>query len=95
MWLKYLVTEIHNRLPGSIVIWYDSIISTGQLAWQSQLNDKNAEFFEICDYFFTDYKWNVEKLQECWATAESLGRTSDVFIGNDIWGRGTFGGGKS
>lgn len=93
-WLKYLVVELHNKLPGSIVMWYDSIISTGELAWQSQLNDKNVEYFEICDYFFTDYKWNVEKLQQTWSMAESLGRTSDVFIGNDLWGRGTFGGGK-
>jgi mannosyl-glycoprotein endo-beta-N-acetylglucosaminidase len=44
-WLQYLVVELHNRLPGSKVIWYDSIISSGKLQWQSELNDSNAEFF--------------------------------------------------
>lgn len=51
-------------------------------------------FLEMCDYFFTDYHWTIEKLQECWSFAESLQRTSDVFIGTDVFGRGTFGGGK-
>jgi mannosyl-glycoprotein endo-beta-N-acetylglucosaminidase len=93
-WLKYLVKEMHTQLPNSILIFYDSVTNAGELKWQSQLNEKNLEYFEICDYFFTDYHWNLEKLQEGWAFAESLQRTNDVFVGTDIWGRGTFGGGK-
>ncbi|KAL4510555.1 hypothetical protein ABPG72_004709 [Tetrahymena utriculariae] len=91
-WTRYLRDKIHVEVPGSVIIFYDSIISTGQLQWQSQLNNNNRMFFEVSDLFFTDYKWQVHQLQQSMEAAGN--RKLDVFTGIDIFGRGTYGGGK-
>lgn len=39
--VEYLTSQIHQAIPGSEVIWYDSVLNTGQLKWQDELNDKN------------------------------------------------------
>lgn len=36
-----LTDAMHDKIPHSQVIWYDSVISTGELKWQNELNDKN------------------------------------------------------
>lgn len=43
--VEYLTSEMHRVVPSSIVIWYDSVISTGELKWQDQLNDNNKSVF--------------------------------------------------
>lgn len=45
------------------------------------------------DYFFSDYHWNLQSLETTVALAESIERGTDVFMGNDVFGRGTYGGG--
>jgi mannosyl-glycoprotein endo-beta-N-acetylglucosaminidase len=45
------------------------------------------------DYFFTDYHWGLGQLESTAALSESLDRSTDIFIGNDVFGRGTYGGG--
>lgn len=71
----------------------------GALDWQQQLNDKNHRFFQVTDGFFTDYKWNPDLLRGSQQNFEALMRDSgrstfDLFCGNDVFGRGTFGGGQ-
>jgi len=61
-WLGVLKEELHNTVPGSLVIWYDSVLHDGNLRWQSALNDKNYRFFQVTDGFFTDYHWQLENL---------------------------------
>ena len=39
--LEYLKKKLHDRIPHSQLIWYDSVIPSGQLQWQNQLNDLN------------------------------------------------------
>ena len=39
--VEYLTLKLHEALPESLVIWYDSVITTGELKWQDQLNDRN------------------------------------------------------
>lgn len=36
-----LTDAMHDKNPESQVIWYDSVISTGDLKWQNELNSKN------------------------------------------------------
>ena len=68
-WVKYLTDTMHKHIPGSLVIFYDSITTSGSLQWQSELNYQNKVvdnfislekkyskmFFDVCDMFFTDY----------------------------------------
>jgi len=49
-------------------------------------------FFNVSDYFFTDYKWDEVKLiQSSFNAGEQLGK---LITGIDIFGRGSFMGGK-
>ena len=100
-WLGILREELHSAIPGSLVIWYDSVLHDGQLRWQSALNDKNYRFFQATDGFFSDYHWQLENLDETLETYKTQIQpvlphlsTYDIFYGNDIYGRGTYGGGK-
>lgn len=39
--LHYLTTQLHQQVPGGLVLWYDSVVSSGQLRWQDELNEQN------------------------------------------------------
>jgi len=48
--LRYLRAQIHQRIPGGELIWYDSVISsTGEVAWQDKLSPENYAFFQQTD----------------------------------------------
>ncbi|KAL0401152.1 UNVERIFIED_CONTAM: Cytosolic endo-beta-N-acetylglucosaminidase 1 [Sesamum latifolium] len=90
--VSYLSETMHSSLPGSLVIWYDSVTVDGELSWQNQLNDKNKPFFDLCDGIFVNYSWEEDfpKL-----SADAAGdRKFDVYMGIDVFGRGTYGGGQ-
>ena len=92
--LKDLTKHVHSIIGAhGIVLWYDSIdAKTGTVRWQSELNESNLVFFDQVDGIFLDYHWNEEKVRRTSTLAKSLGRCRDVFVGSDIWGRGSFGG---
>ncbi|KAF9103397.1 hypothetical protein BGX27_010600 [Mortierella sp. AM989] len=90
--LAYLREQIHARVPGGELIWYDSVISsTGELAWQDKLSPENYRFFEQTDGIFINYTWKEYAVGESVALAGP--RNRDVYTGIDVWGRNTFGGG--
>lgn len=41
LFLRYLTDQMHERVPGSLVLWYDSVVENGQLRWQNELNESN------------------------------------------------------
>ncbi|MED6156811.1 hypothetical protein PIB30_017802 [Stylosanthes scabra] len=89
--VNHLTLTMHSSVPGSLVIWYDSVTDDGSLYYQNQLNKYNKPFFDICDGIFANYFWqeNFPKL-----SADVAGdRKYDVYMGIDVFGRGTFGGG--
>ena len=43
--VKYLTEKMHAAVSHSLVIWYDSVIETGQLQWQDEVNKKNWYIF--------------------------------------------------
>ncbi|CAA0831346.1 Cytosolic endo-beta-N-acetylglucosaminidase 1, partial [Striga hermonthica] len=90
--VSYFTQTLHSKLPGSLVIWYDSITIDGSLSWQNQLNASNKPFFDRCDGIFVNYFWldDYPKL-----SADVAGdRKYDVYMGVDVFGRGTYGGGQ-
>ncbi|KAM9392264.1 cytosolic endo-beta-N-acetylglucosaminidase [Pholidichthys leucotaenia] len=94
LFLRYLTDQIHERcqMPDSLVIWYDSVIQTGELKWQNELNQSNRMFFDACDGFFTNYNWTEENL----ANMKGLlgqDRQADVYVGVDVFARGNVVGG--
>lgn len=87
--LKFLTERIHEVVPNGKVFWYDSVVNTGHLRWQNELNDKNIDFFRDCDGVLLNYGWNTENLDK---TAQILSRNPEamakVFVGIDVFGRG-------
>ncbi|CAG8457278.1 17409_t:CDS:2 [Racocetra persica] len=90
-WLKYLTQEMHKNVPNSLVIWYDSVTTAGQIKYQNILNDKNISFFNVCDGLFTNY-W-YDKNGPAFSAMAAGPRNRDVYTGIDTYGRGTYGGG--
>lgn len=43
LFLRYLTDQMHERVPGSAVIWYDSVLKDGSLKWQNELNEGNRQ----------------------------------------------------
>ncbi|KAI9156743.1 hypothetical protein LWI28_011490 [Acer negundo] len=90
--VSHLTNTMHSSLPGSLVIWYESVTIDGILRWQNQLNKKNKPFFDICDGIFVNYLWTEKYVKHSAAVAGN--RKYDVYMGIDVFGRGTFGGGQ-
>lgn len=84
-----LTQRMHEDVRHGMVLWYDSIIDSGALLWQNELNDKNKSFFDLCDGILINYTWNEKNLER---TAKILdekgGDIQKVFIGIDVFGRG-------
>lgn len=85
--LKAVTTETHRSVPGSLVIWYNSVLLDGKLDWQNELNEKNACFFNLCDGIFLNYAWTEEMLKK--SADHAATRKSDVYVGIDVFARKT------
>ncbi|KAL5018759.1 hypothetical protein ScPMuIL_004481 [Solemya velum] len=91
--VSYLTDRSHVQIPGSKVIWYDSVLDTGKLDWQNEVNDKNSLFFDASDGIFLNYCWKDEHLQRSANTGREKNRLCDVYVGVDVFGRNCYGGG--
>lgn len=86
----YLTRRIHEEIPGGLVIWYDSVIDSGILSWQNELNLRNKLFFDVCDGIFLNYTWhdiNLKNTEEMIKT-DPVKRLKNVYVGLDVFGRG-------
>ncbi|TPX31350.1 mannosyl-glycoprotein endo-beta-N-acetylglucosaminidase [Synchytrium microbalum] len=89
--VEILTDTMHEYVPGSLVIWYDSLTTEGKIEWQDGLTSRNRPFFEAADAIFTNYTWKAH--QPAHDSQEAGDKRTDVFVGIDFWGRNTFGGG--
>lgn len=89
--VRVLTAKQHLAKSNSLVIWYDSVIKTGELKWQNCLNENNKNFFMGCDGIFLNYTWKNEHLQK--SIIEAGSRKHDVYVGVDVFGRGCLGNG--
>ncbi|XP_066498622.1 cytosolic endo-beta-N-acetylglucosaminidase [Hoplias malabaricus] len=94
LFLRYLTDQLHERVPGSQVIWYDSVLENGALKWQNELNESNRVFFDACDGIFTNYNWTESSLEGMATYSVAQGRLADIYIGIDVFARGEVVGGK-
>ncbi|DBB01203.1 TPA: hypothetical protein ACH3X1_001085 [Trebouxia sp. C0004] len=82
---------MHKMVPGSQVVWYDAVTTEGILEWQDTVNDLNLPFFEAADAIFINYTWKEDTPAQAAAVAGA--RKHDVYMGVDVFGRNTYGGG--
>ncbi|CAI5674091.1 cytosolic endo-beta-N-acetylglucosaminidase [Oreochromis niloticus] len=92
LFLRYLTDQMHERVSGSLVLWYDSVLDNGELKWQNELNQSNRVFFDACDGFFTNYNWKEENLVGMKNLALQ-DRQADIYVGVDVFARGEVVGG--
>ncbi|XP_068770278.1 cytosolic endo-beta-N-acetylglucosaminidase [Struthio camelus] len=86
LFLRHLTAEVHGAVPGGLVLWYDSVVRSGELRWQNELNEQNRVFFDACDGLFVNYNWKEEQLERSRGLAGQ--RLTDVYFGIDVFGRG-------
>ncbi|XP_044838526.1 cytosolic endo-beta-N-acetylglucosaminidase isoform X1 [Mauremys mutica] len=91
LFLRDLREQLRQDVPGGLVLWYDSVLQSGELKWQNELNEKNRVFFDACDGLFTNYNWKEEHLERMGAQAGE--RLADVYVGIDVFARGEVVGG--
>ncbi|QCX74202.1 Glycosyl hydrolase family 85 [Streptomyces sp. YIM 121038] len=85
--LKYL----RAKAPAGFHLqWYDSLTTSGQLAYQNQFNDANAPWVRhqgapVNNSIFINYAWNASRVAASVATAKRLGmKVHDVvYLGTE------------
>ncbi|XP_075760253.1 cytosolic endo-beta-N-acetylglucosaminidase isoform X2 [Pelodiscus sinensis] len=91
LFLRALREQLQRAVPGGLVLWYDSVLPSGELQWQNELNEANRVFFDVCHGLFTNYNWKAEHLERMGAHAGE--RQADVYVGIDVFARGEVVGG--
>ncbi|KAJ8484629.1 hypothetical protein OPV22_017114 [Ensete ventricosum] len=90
--VDHLSRTMHFNVPGSLLIWYDAVTIDGSGGPQNKLNQKNKPFFDLCDGILVNYWWEEPGVEDSAGVAGE--RRFDVYMGIDVFGRGTFGGGQ-
>lgn len=87
--IQTLSIRIHQEIPHGKIIWYDSVIESGSLSWQNEVNEDNIQMYQGTDGILLNYGWSHENLNR---TAEILNNDptemAKVFVGIDVFGRG-------
>ncbi|XP_062137985.1 cytosolic endo-beta-N-acetylglucosaminidase isoform X1 [Drosophila sulfurigaster albostrigata] len=85
-----------SQVPHGRVFWYDSIIDSGTLRWQNELNEQNVRFFRHSQRMLINYTWNDKNLaiSELTVVGEAAPKQR-VFMGLDVFGRNQLAGFES
>ncbi|XP_054739508.1 cytosolic endo-beta-N-acetylglucosaminidase isoform X2 [Anastrepha obliqua] len=94
--LYYLVDRlrisIEKEVKRGVVFWYDSIIDTGELKWQNEVNAKNVRFFRNAHGMLINYAWSDKSLEVTTEICERVqSQCQRAFFGIDVFGRGQVG----
>lgn len=97
--MQEFLTYLQNKKPeGMEILWYDSMVDTGPVAWQGALTDRNRMFFQkggkkVADGMFIDFRWQyggfVNAFKQSPDIAKDLGRSPyELFAGIDVEANG-------
>lgn len=85
-----LKSRLHIVCPGSKLIWYDSFISgKNRTFYQNSVTEWNYDQYLTTDLFFTNYWWREEDLKKNLQNIGLQGVKQKLFVGVDVWGRGS------
>jgi len=71
------------KSKGMIVVWYDSLNTSGSISYQNELNSSNEVFLKNSSGFFANYSWGDGNLDTSRNTAGD--RPNDVYMGVNAW----------
>jgi endo-beta-N-acetylglucosaminidase D len=85
--MQYLTAKAPQ---GMEIHWYDSMLASGEVRWQNQLNVKNQQFLQAqqasADAIFLNYWWDKAMIVSSAQKALELGRSPyDIYTGVDLW----------
>ncbi|AST95176.1 endo-beta-N-acetylglucosaminidase [Shouchella clausii] len=89
----FLVYLQEQKPEGMHIMWYDSMIDTGAIAWQNHLTDRNKMYLQnsstrVADSMFLNFWWRDQRQSN--ELAQALGRSPyDLYAGVDVEARGT------
>ncbi|XP_075159363.1 cytosolic endo-beta-N-acetylglucosaminidase [Haematobia irritans] len=87
--LNRLREAVEEHVEFGMVFWYDSVIETGALQWQNELNEKNVRFFKSSHSTLINYNWDDKSLERTRSLCEQeRTHSQNVFFGIDVFGRG-------
>ncbi|ODV83877.1 glycoside hydrolase family 85 protein [[Candida] arabinofermentans NRRL YB-2248] len=85
-----LKSSLHALDNKNELVWYDSYIHpTNRVHYINGVTDLNFNFYRCSDSLFTNYWWTVKNLQENIKNVGLLGVQNNIYVGYDVWGRGT------
>ena len=81
------VEDLKSALgPERLVLWYDALSIHNKVDHQNGLTHENTRFAQKADGLFTNYKWDLEKLEQSRSFANRCGVPfENLFFGIDVW----------
>ncbi|XP_030379471.1 cytosolic endo-beta-N-acetylglucosaminidase-like [Scaptodrosophila lebanonensis] len=90
--VRQLRVATEAEIPHGRVFWYDSVINTGELLWQNELNERNIDFYRCTNNTLINYGWNDASLAKTAATLRGEHASlHSAFFGLDVFGRNQVG----
>ncbi len=92
---EFLIYLQEQKPEDMEIMWYDSMVSTGEIDWQNYLTDQNKLFLQdgsqrVADSMFLNFWWWNESQQRSHDKALEIGRSSyDLYAGLDVEANGT------
>ena len=80
-------------VSGAMAVWYDAVTVMNRIHYQNGLTLLNAPWLYAADKLFSNYGWRAKELLGTKRVAQVMGRTADVLMGVDCYGRGSLGDG--
>ncbi|KHT61098.1 glycoside hydrolase [Alteromonas macleodii] len=80
-----------NAPSGMEIHWYDSMVASGEVKWQNELNEVNSRYLSdknlrSSDAIFLNYWWNKSMVDKSVNHAKKIGRSAyDIYTGADMW----------
>ncbi len=88
--IDQLKAELHSLDMKNQLIWYDSYIyPQNKIYYINGVSNLNFNFYNQLDSIFTNYWWNINNLQENIKNVGIIGSQEKIFVGYDVWGRGS------
>lgn len=88
--VEALKARLHQLSPKNTLVWYDSFTYPyNRVFYLNGVRDANSNFYNAADTFMSNYWWTVQNLQENLKNVGILGVKNKVYVGYDVWGRGS------
>lgn len=87
--LKEMLIQ-YNEKTDKTMVWYDSMVRDGYVAWQGAINTNNSDYVRdngrvVSDEAFVDFRWRHESVDRTVEVSNDIGfDPKDAFFGFDI-----------